>query len=644
MALIEERKAISLNLEDLTSFIYSNIYQDTPLSRIRELRDKIVRIPDLSLSINRYQDTREAAFVRFLKFGQAWRKFIKEENLSQNQIQIAYENSCERSPYLSHYTFFLPSFLLQANKQQRDEWQQKIENMEIVGSYAQTELAHGSNVRGLETTATYDHITKSFVIHSPTVSSTKWWIGTLGFSSNHTLLIAQLIVNGKNYGPHPFLVPLRDLQTHEPLSGVDVGDIGPKMGFQGMDNGYLRFDNYRLPKKYMLARFSTINDAGEYEVVDRNGLKLMYLSLVRARIFILADAWVPLSSALTIAIRYSLVRKQFTDPKNPTEELKILDYQVQQYKLFTKLSLLYAITFVRLFVWKTFEKVEEEVMAGGSPSLEFIHCLVCIYKVFASSKVLEAIETCRRSCGGHGYMMVSGIPSIYTSFLPTVTYEGENTVLSLQVIRYLISLFHKTPPKEFQYITQPVKVPTGNPLSASFQQQCFMAVAHYKVNRVFKRFQELNTHIKKEEIWNNHLQVEGVEAIEPVFHAHIHSKYWEAVERMSKGVNKEAVENLRTIFVGSEIQRYAGVLIGLGVSADSLEAMNQAMIAALGKVRKHALGLIEAYEIKDEALHSILGRKDGKVYEHMIDNAKNANPLNKTRVFPGIREMLRPKL
>jgi len=38
----------------------------------------------------------------------------------------------------------------------------------------------GSNVQGLETTATYDKTTQEFVIHSPVLTSSKWWIGSLG--------------------------------------------------------------------------------------------------------------------------------------------------------------------------------------------------------------------------------------------------------------------------------------------------------------------------------------------------------------------------------------------------------------------------------------------------------------------------------
>ena len=72
---------------------------------------------------------------------------------------------------------WIPGLLGQANDEQRAKWLPPSQRLALVGTYAQTELGHGTFVRGLETTATYDPASQQFVIHSPTLSSTKWWPG-----------------------------------------------------------------------------------------------------------------------------------------------------------------------------------------------------------------------------------------------------------------------------------------------------------------------------------------------------------------------------------------------------------------------------------------------------------------------------------
>ena len=52
-----------------------------------------------------------------------------------------------------------------------------------------------------------------------------------------------MIIDGKNYGLHAFLVPIRDPKTFKTLPGIEAGDIGPKQGFNTKDNGFARFDN-----------------------------------------------------------------------------------------------------------------------------------------------------------------------------------------------------------------------------------------------------------------------------------------------------------------------------------------------------------------------------------------------------------------
>ena len=68
--------------------------------------------------------------------------------------------------------------------------------------------------------------------------------------------MARLFIRGRDYGPHAFVVPIRDMATHLPLPGIKVGDIGPKFGYNGVDNGFLSFNHVRVPRDNMLMRFA----------------------------------------------------------------------------------------------------------------------------------------------------------------------------------------------------------------------------------------------------------------------------------------------------------------------------------------------------------------------------------------------------
>lgn len=100
-----------------------------------------------------------------------------------------------------------------------------------------TEVGHGSDVHGMRTTATYDAETKGFVLNTPTFEAAKCWAGLLGKSATHALVYAQLVVNGACHGLHTFFVPIRDPNSMLAFPGVTVGDIGEKIGLNGVDNG-----------------------------------------------------------------------------------------------------------------------------------------------------------------------------------------------------------------------------------------------------------------------------------------------------------------------------------------------------------------------------------------------------------------------
>lgn len=106
----------------------------------------------------------------------------------------------------------MPVLMSQGSPEQVAQYGTAAMNLSVIGAYAQTELGHGSNVAQLETTATYDPSTQEFDIHSPTLTSTKWWIGAMGKTATHAVVQAQLILpGGVSKGPHLFVVQLRSL-------------------------------------------------------------------------------------------------------------------------------------------------------------------------------------------------------------------------------------------------------------------------------------------------------------------------------------------------------------------------------------------------------------------------------------------------
>lgn len=105
---------------------------------------------------------------------------------------------------------------------------------EDIGCFALTELTHGTNAQMIQTTATYDPKSKCFWINSMSERAMKFWIGGASQFANMTLLWANLIVDGKNYGPHGFAIQIRDNSNMRVLPGVIIGDCGAKYGYDGV--------------------------------------------------------------------------------------------------------------------------------------------------------------------------------------------------------------------------------------------------------------------------------------------------------------------------------------------------------------------------------------------------------------------------
>nr|CAB3466674.1 unnamed protein product [Digitaria exilis] len=482
------------------------------------------------------------------KAAHAWKRIV-ELRLTEEEANLL-RLYVDQPGYVDlHWGMFVPAIKGQGTEQQQQKWLPLAYKFQIIGCYAQTELGHGSNVQGLETTATFDPKTDEFVIHSPTLTSSKWWPGGLGKASTHAVVYARLITEGKDYGIHGFIVQLRSLEDHSPLPGVTLGDIGGKFGsgaYNSMDNGVLRFDHS-----------------------------------------IVADASKALSRAVCIAVRYSAIRKQFGSQ-------------------------------------------------DGGPETQ------------------DAIEECRKLCGGHGYLNSSGLPELFAVYVPACTYEGDNVVLLLQVARILMKTVSQLASGKqpvgtmaymgrVQYLMQS-KCAVNRAedwLNPAAIQEAFEARA---LRMAVNCAQNVNQAASQEDGFYER-SPDLLEAAVAHIQLIIVTKFIEKVQQDIPGHGvKEQLQNLCNVYALYILHKHLGDFLATGCITPKQGALANEQLGKLyTQVRPNAVALVDAFNYTDHYLGSVLGRYDGNVYPALYEEAWK-DPLNETVVPEGYHQYLRPLL
>ena len=95
---------------------------------------------------------------------------------------------------INHYGLFIATISGQCTEEQKKWWLDRARKMKIFGSYCQTELGHGSNVRGILCSAVYDKNTQEFVLNTPTLRSIKWWPGAQACRGPLSHYVARLLI------------------------------------------------------------------------------------------------------------------------------------------------------------------------------------------------------------------------------------------------------------------------------------------------------------------------------------------------------------------------------------------------------------------------------------------------------------------
>ncbi len=309
-----------------------------------------------------------------------------------------------------------------------------IGSLNLPGCFAMTETGHGSNVKGIETTATYQHATKTFVVNTPNLQAQKEYIGNAAVHGQMATVFAKLIVEDKDYGVGAFLVPLRDKKGNT-LAGITIEDCGRKMGLNGVDNGKIKFNNVTISYENMLDKFAQVTGEGKFDsqiASDNRRFFTMLGTLVGGRIGIPRSGLSAAKSGLTITIRYSDQRKQF-GPEG-AEEVPILNYRTHQRRLMPLLANAYALHFSLQYITERFLNRKEEDM-------QEIEALAAGLKAFSTWNTTHTLQECRECCGGKGYLSENRIDALKNDSEIYTTFEGDNTVLMQLVAKSRLSEF-----------------------------------------------------------------------------------------------------------------------------------------------------------------------------------------------------------
>ncbi|PWN32021.1 putative pox1-acyl-CoA oxidase [Meira miltonrushii] len=547
-----------------------------------------------------------------------------------------------------HYGLFVGAIRSAATPNQFSYWLEKgvIGCKGMFGCFCMTELGHGSNVAGLLTTATLDLNTDEWIIHTPDLLATKWWIGGAAESATHGAVFAQMIIKGKRHGVKTFIVPLRDPKTFQLLPGINIGDIGMKMGRNGIDNGYVQFTNVRVPRAYMLMKHTQVTRDGE--VFEPPLAQLTYGALLQGRTAMVADAANSAKKALTIGVRYAAVRRQFKSSPDAERETQLLDYPIHQRRLMPLLCQSVAFGFTALQMTNLFEETSRalESLEPGDPNLQATiellketHSTSAGLKAFCTWATLEAIEKTRQACGGHGYSSYVGLAPMGQDFAVHCTWEGDNTILALQSGRALVQAYQEARKgKEMgagmaymNNLDKSLKAKASEQDLDSLEgiDQGWACVAAHAVKKATEDYEGLLKSGKSRDQAFEACSQSRFVAASVHTSGYIYRQFRAAVERVEKSDDgvREHLELLAKFYGLWQMEEKAAFFLRSGwLSTDLLDKVQERVTDYCAETRKFAIPLVDSFVLHDHTINSPFAKYDGSVYTSLFRAVKRNNP------------------
>lgn len=297
-----------------------------------------------------------------------------------------------------------------------------------LGCFALTEALAGVN-SGLvvQTTAVFEN--GGFTINTPAPSAQKFWISQ-GLTADEAVVIADLSVNGANYGPQAFLVPMRDAEGNL-LPGIEAEDMGGKTVGNDLDNARLTFNKLKVPLGALLARYLCVTPDGTVSLPSgaKHTMEVVGQRLFTGRVAVAAAA-LEFAKSLLVNTKAFADNKQCWTPKGSRPLSAVPQIRAMLREGEAQLARLCNLV----------ERVEAELcscLRGDKIPPRKLQQAIAVAKVKCVEGCIEVVQALQQEVGSFALMRGSGFEQI--DFVQCCKFaEGDSRILMQKMARDIV--------------------------------------------------------------------------------------------------------------------------------------------------------------------------------------------------------------
>jgi len=291
--------------------------------------------------------------------------------------------------------------------EQKKKYLPKLASGEMIGAYALTESAHGSDALTAETTAVLSEDGKYYIVNGQ-----KQFISNAGFCD---LILTYAQVDGTQFTG--FIIERK-------WDGISVDEEEKKMGMHGASTRSVIFQDVKVPVENVLG------EVGRGHVVALNTLNIGRYKLGAATVgvckFLIADA-----------IKYAKTRIQFG---RPISEFGLIKHKIAEIviKIYVNESIGFRIAGLLDLALQGIDPSKEDAGKKTGEALRKYALECSINKVFGSEVLDYTVDECVQIMGGYGYIQDNLIESAYRDSRINRIWEGTNEINRLLIVDRLM--------------------------------------------------------------------------------------------------------------------------------------------------------------------------------------------------------------